>query len=128
MQNLLGRLLELGPLWLIDWFSVVWHKRQVSRWTFIQWVAILGGLSTRDRLANFILCHGGLESHDHLFFGCVFAEQVWKEVKTFCGFEHTGRNLISELQSGTQHCKGQSLRTSVYGLCLDCLLYVEEDK
>lgn len=43
------------------------------------WIAVLGRLSTKDRLPNWgiindrscVLCSGGVETHHHLFFDCV---------------------------------------------------------
>lgn len=79
---------------VVDWHALVWHKRYVPRWSFILWVAILRRLSIKDRLfswgittdCNCVLCHGGIESHDHLFFGCSFSTLVWNEVKACCGY------------------------------------------
>lgn len=52
--------------------------------TSTQWVVILHRLATRDRLvlwgitnySSCVLFHGAVESHDHLFYGCMFAEYV----------------------------------------------------
>ena len=70
----------------MDWFRIVWDTGNTPKHCFILWMAILGRLSTRDRL-HFLdidpTCHWcGLESesHDHLFFGCTYAREVWRQV------------------------------------------------
>lgn len=87
------------------WHAMVWHKGLVPRWAFILWVTILGRLTTRDRLRSWgvtldsgcVLCDGGMESHDHLFFCCSFALLVWKEVKARCGYTQIFSTLSSKL-------------------------------
>ena len=32
---------------MVDWYGMVWHKKQVPRWTFIQWLALLGRLQQK---------------------------------------------------------------------------------
>lgn len=36
----------------VAWWKVVWFKFHVPRWAIIQWLAIRGRLSTKDRLHN----------------------------------------------------------------------------
>lgn len=77
---------------MVDWFHMVWFKNHVPGWAFIQWVAILGGLATRDRLMmswgvtddakDCALCHGGLKSHSHLFVNCQFSMLVLAGVRS----------------------------------------------
>ncbi|KAI8560676.1 hypothetical protein RHMOL_Rhmol04G0275900 [Rhododendron molle] len=62
------------------WHTLVWFGQAVPRWSFIAWIAILGRLSTKDRLVSWgmevspqcSLCQNGVESHTHLFFECCF--------------------------------------------------------
>lgn len=35
----------------VDWFHMVWYPKSVPRWFFIQWIAILNRMSTKDRLS-----------------------------------------------------------------------------
>lgn len=38
----------MGP-----WNEVIWFKHHVSaRWAIVQWMAVLGSLSTKDRMEN----------------------------------------------------------------------------
>lgn len=70
----------------VSWGDVIWFPCNIPRMSFISWLAILGRLSTQDRLMSFgtascnrcLLCKRDLESIDHLFFSCDFSEYlVW---------------------------------------------------
>lgn len=63
----------------VDWRKVVWFKHHVPRWAVIQWMIVLGRLSTRNRPqwgitsdSSCCLCPHGLKTHEHLFFYCIF--------------------------------------------------------
>lgn len=55
-----------------DWHSIVWFSQGAPRWSFIEWLAIWGKLSTCDRLLSWGLsvkhqcvpCVGGLDFGD----------------------------------------------------------------
>lgn len=98
----------------VPWHAIVWHKGSVPRWAFILWVAIWGRLATRDRLRTWgvtldsgcVLCDGGIESHNHLFFDCSYALQVWNEVKSRCGYARTFSSLSLSSPEGFPIAKG----------------------
>ncbi|KAG7549908.1 Reverse transcriptase zinc-binding domain [Arabidopsis thaliana x Arabidopsis arenosa] len=70
---------------IVPWTDVVWFKEHVPRFSFITWLALLARLPTRDRLrgwgmnipADCVLCSNGVESHEHLFFDCSYASEIW---------------------------------------------------
>ncbi|XP_013639486.1 PREDICTED: uncharacterized protein LOC106344713 [Brassica oleracea var. oleracea] len=74
----------------IVWHDVIWFKEEVLRCSFVVWMSMLGRLPTKDRLiswglsvpANCVLCANGIESHNHLFFGCPYAVAIWTR---YCG-------------------------------------------
>ena len=69
----------------VSWHKAVWFRESVPRYSFIQWIANLGRLTTRDRLRQWgmnvpaacVLCSTGLDSHTHLFFECEFSSSIW---------------------------------------------------
>lgn len=75
-----------------------WFKDHIPRHAFIHWLACYGRLQTTDRLVSWgipttrscMLCKELEESHDHLFFRCNFADEVWMIVraKTFTEWPH----------------------------------------
>lgn len=60
----------------VGWYNMVWYKKSVPCWSFIQGIALLSRLSTKDRLVAWgvlidkgrVLCNGGQESHLHMLF------------------------------------------------------------
>ncbi|KAI8533301.1 hypothetical protein RHMOL_Rhmol11G0286700 [Rhododendron molle] len=109
----------------VDWAHMVWHKQYVPRWSFILWVALLGRLSTIDRLMEWgvtnakdcVLCYGGQESHSHLFFECQYATLVWTCIRSKCCRHGDNLSLWAEVQWGSHHCS-KSVSTIIYQWCL----------
>lgn len=93
------------------WAKVVWNRKHVPRWSFIQWMATLGRLSTKDRLIAWgvstdracVLCYGGLESHWLLICKCQYAALVWNGIRSKCERHGGATELSSELQWGIQN-------------------------
>lgn len=71
----------------VDWGVVVWDKRNTPKHFFILWMAVLGKLSTYDRMffldvdTNCRLCRDNLETHEHLFFDCSFTKAIWETIR-----------------------------------------------
>lgn len=67
------------------WHKVVWFKEAILRCSFITWLVMLSRLPTKDRLRRWginvpdqcVLCSSGIETHEHLFFDCPFASDIW---------------------------------------------------
>ncbi|KAB5548042.1 hypothetical protein DKX38_011448 [Salix brachista] len=66
---------------------ILWHPLHVPRLSFILWLASQGRLSTKDRVhtvnmedGSCKLCNQATETHEHLFFQCLFSAQVWQTV------------------------------------------------
>ncbi|GJT95362.1 RNA-directed DNA polymerase, eukaryota, reverse transcriptase zinc-binding domain protein [Tanacetum coccineum] len=72
----------------VQWHNVVWYSQLIPKHAFIFWLAIQDKLLTQDRMAKWKditdlkcpLCKKCADSHDHLFFKCEFASQVWNEM------------------------------------------------
>ncbi|XP_058189336.1 uncharacterized protein LOC131306921 [Rhododendron vialii] len=115
----------------VEWYHLVWHKRHVPRWSFIQWVSILGRLNTRDRLMEWgivhdsscDLCLGSVESHAHLFFSCHFSSRVWLGIGAQLGSFTHDWSLASEVSWGSHSCKNKSIWASLLKLCLAAAIY-----
>ncbi|XP_020876673.1 uncharacterized protein LOC110227273 [Arabidopsis lyrata subsp. lyrata] len=69
----------------VSWHKSVWFKNRIPKHAFICWVVAWNRLHTRDRLRRWglsispscVLCNGFDESREHLFFECVFSQEVW---------------------------------------------------
>ncbi|GJY45431.1 RNA-directed DNA polymerase, eukaryota, reverse transcriptase zinc-binding domain protein [Tanacetum coccineum] len=72
----------------VQWYHVVWYSQLIPKHAFILWLAIQNKLLTQDIMEKWqdisdmkcSLCKKCADSHEHLFFKCEFALQVWKEV------------------------------------------------
>nr|XP_043620313.1 uncharacterized protein LOC122592176 [Erigeron canadensis] len=80
---------DLRPDWeKVVWKNVVWFSHMVPRHAFILWLAVQRKLMTQDRIMKWQtngdftcpLCQRGVDSHEHLFFQCEYAMQVWKNI------------------------------------------------
>ena len=68
----------------VPWHKLVWSSINVPKHAFVSWMAILNRLPTRDRLkecgieikGKCELCHDGIETRNHIFFGCQFSKRV----------------------------------------------------
>ncbi|GKB18046.1 RNA-directed DNA polymerase, eukaryota, reverse transcriptase zinc-binding domain protein [Tanacetum coccineum] len=71
------------------WKNLVWFTQNIPKHAFILWMAILNKLSTQDKVRMWgstdvmrcPLCCNDMDSHDHLFFKCQFANEFWRIVK-----------------------------------------------
>ena len=79
----------------VPWAHLVWFPGRIPRQSFITWLAIRNKLATQDRIWTFtqgplacVLCNKNMDSHDHLFFTCVFSSYVWQVIMS--RFDMTG--------------------------------------
>ncbi|KAL0556476.1 hypothetical protein IC582_004990 [Cucumis melo] len=78
------------------WDGLLWGGGNIPKHSFCAWLAIKDRLGTRDRLHRWdssvllscILCQGGMESRDHLFFSCSFGGDVWSRVLRIMASSH----------------------------------------
>ncbi|XP_038993245.1 uncharacterized protein LOC120116936 [Hibiscus syriacus] len=72
----------------VSWHRIIWFPAHIPKFSLIAWMATLDRLPTRDRLIRFslvldngcVLCGSGIESRDHLFTDCSFAQEIWNVV------------------------------------------------
>ncbi|XP_071699400.1 uncharacterized protein [Rutidosis leptorrhynchoides] len=77
----------------VSWFAVDWFSQCVPRHAFLLWLVMGERLKTQDRLKPWEthssmlllcpLCKACGDSHDHLFFGCSYALEVWSRARQF---------------------------------------------
>ncbi|XP_058189339.1 uncharacterized protein LOC131306925 [Rhododendron vialii] len=113
------------------WYSLVWFSQGVLRWSFIEWLAILGRLSTRDRLFSWgvvvspqcVLCMDDVESHDHLLFACHFSSDIRKQIRTHNGIHKAVLPLSLEVAWAVQSYAGKGFRNTIYKVSLAASVY-----
>lgn len=65
----------------VNWYKMIWHKRNSLKYSVYSWLAIMGGLKTAEalRLRNITvnrtccLCYANDESVSHLYFECPYS-------------------------------------------------------
>nr|XP_043629984.1 uncharacterized protein LOC122601285 [Erigeron canadensis] len=82
-------------------FFVVWFPSCIPRHAFHLWLVVKRKLRTQDLISSWdtnsnepllcSLCYQQSDSHNHLFFECSYASQVWRDV---CGFMGIQQALI----------------------------------
>lgn len=68
-----------------SWLCGIWFSKATPRYAFVTWLAVLGRLSTMDRIARWnqgvdpmcVLCKNDPVTRDHLFFECSYSSQIW---------------------------------------------------
>lgn len=109
---------DLGPA--IPWTRAVWFHGNIPKHAFIMWLAINGRLATKDRLNRIrnvnqpqlssvcVLCNSVTEVHEHLFFDCTYAREVWDAFKGIIGLQAVDNclsNVVSALISQPSQTK-----------------------
>ena len=80
-------------------------------------MTMLNRLPTKDRLKSWglevdgscVLCKSVEETKDHMFYGCIFSQQLWKEVLLLCGLTKEVFGWCGEVQWEIQKPKGKCL-------------------
>ncbi|XP_071719273.1 uncharacterized protein [Rutidosis leptorrhynchoides] len=78
----------------VPWYRVVWFEHCIPRHAFLLWLLMGENLKTQDKLKDWernaslsnsfvcALCKSQIDSHDHLFYNCVFSSQLCLMVST----------------------------------------------
>lgn len=70
------------------WSKGVWFPHSTPKYSFLVWVAMKNRLQTCDRMHQWnntidvtcVLCKEAQETCQHLFFGCQYSGEIWKEM------------------------------------------------
>ncbi|GKF03115.1 reverse transcriptase domain, reverse transcriptase zinc-binding domain protein, partial [Tanacetum coccineum] len=89
----------------VDWYHVVWFTSCIPRHAFNLWLVVRRKLKTHDLVSIWdvsdslgsccSLCGIQPDSHDHLFFKCPFAHDVWDQMKVIAGLDYTNPNIYT---------------------------------
>ncbi|KAJ6300986.1 hypothetical protein OIU76_021734 [Salix suchowensis] len=102
----------------VTYSFMLWHPWHIPRHSFTLWLAIKGRLRTLDRTyggrrgesENLCkLCNRHPETHNHLFFQCNYAQDVWRMVNVRNPFkwpEDIPWNQVWEWGATRFNCKG----------------------
>ncbi|XP_056694162.1 uncharacterized protein [Spinacia oleracea] len=107
------------------------YNRASPRSIFITWLAILNRLYTTDRMQNWglncsddcVLCSGGKESVEHLFFACSFSATIWQAVLKKLGIHRRSAGLAYELGEAAKASKKTGCIAKLYVMCFTETIY-----
>ena len=101
----------------VDWQRLLLAPFNIPKHSIIAWMAIFNRLPTEDRLKSWgiemegicVFCQQEMETTDHLFFGCIYSQGIWKEVLQLCGLDNDVTGWAEELKWAKQRLKGKAL-------------------
>ena len=68
-------------------------------------------------------CQVELETRDHLFFGCDYAKEIWKQILQLCGLHKEIRSWTDELAWAINRVKGKTLISIVLRMAWKACIY-----
>ncbi|XP_021994704.1 uncharacterized protein LOC110891319 [Helianthus annuus] len=87
----------------VDWVKLVWFPQCIPKHAFLMWLVIRRKLLTQDKILQWdftrrknmnmmccLLCYANVDAHDHLFFDCNYATQVWIKIRDKGGMSSVG--------------------------------------
>ncbi|KAH0780943.1 hypothetical protein KY290_000541 [Solanum tuberosum] len=122
----------MGEYQKVEWRRLICNNVACPKWNFIQYLALQKRLLTRDRLVAWgcveevmcVLCEADNESHNHLFFQCMFTTQVWQKILHWLNIQREARRWDDEVLWANTHCKGKQARAKVYMMAVATSVYV----
>ncbi|XP_020259105.1 uncharacterized protein LOC109835548 [Asparagus officinalis] len=116
----------------VPWFNTVWEKMKYPKHSFICWLAVQNRLLTQDRLLmmgiiqsnSCCLCLGaGPEDRDHLFFDCVYSQNVWNRVMCWLKFKWRSCSWSYLLDWFNNCLRGRGFKKGIKRMAFSVTLY-----
>jgi hypothetical protein len=114
-----------------NWTKCIWYGQCIPRHSFNLWVAYQGRLITHDRLKKwdrdktfkcaFCNCQG--DSHEHLFFDCLYPSKVWENLKECAMLQNCPKNLVGCVDLLAAIGKIKSIKSIIQRLMLGAMVY-----
>ncbi|XP_019239056.1 PREDICTED: uncharacterized protein LOC109219090 [Nicotiana attenuata] len=121
----------------MPWRKLVCNNGGMPKWIFILYMAILGKLNTRDRLARWgvtnellsPMCNIEEESIEQLFFKCTFTASIWRNLLQWMGINRQTMKWSQEVERAYNNAKGRSANAEIYRMALaGCVYYVWQER
>lgn len=114
----------------VTWRQLTCNNQGCPKWLFIMYLAIQNRLYTRDRLSKrgvitcqtCSLCEIVLESHQHLFFECIYSETVWL-LLAWQGINRQAQGWEDEITWAITHTNGRQAQAETYRTTLAAAIY-----
>ncbi|XP_035835763.1 uncharacterized protein LOC118484007 [Helianthus annuus] len=114
----------------VPWVDLVWFANCIPKHAFLLWLVCKRKLKTQDKLRQWdvrgatnlnllccSLCQSGPDSHDHLFFECSYAMQVWSIIRPLADI-HTSSFKIGDIMEGLLSIPNKNSVRSIIGRLL----------
>ncbi|GJX93922.1 hypothetical protein Tco_0348508 [Tanacetum coccineum] len=119
----------------VDWCDVVWFSKCIPRHAFHLWLVVKHCLKTQDKLRVWDvhgnspmvlcpLCELLPNSHEHLFFECIFSRQVWDSLKVLAGLPLVAPSINVIIDVLIPIAKRRSTESVIAKLVVTALTYV----
>ncbi|GJX26958.1 reverse transcriptase domain, reverse transcriptase zinc-binding domain protein [Tanacetum coccineum] len=117
----------------VPWYHVVWFANGVPRFSFHMWLVVHGKLKTQDKLSQWevngdltmscSLCENQPDSHEHIFFECMFSKQVWDIMKGLAGLSNVAGRYKEIVDYLIPFANSKSCRITVAKLVFSATAY-----
>lgn len=113
------------------WHGLVWHKKNISRHSFIFWLAIKEKLLTKDKLLRFglirratcVLCETEDENVDHLFFHSSFNKYGWSAMLGDIHMNYDELPWSDYIEKNAKDLERNNFKTLLWKLSLGASVY-----
>ncbi|XP_009779248.1 uncharacterized protein LOC107791302 [Nicotiana tabacum] len=121
----------------VHWRKLICNNGGMPKWTFILYMAILGKMNTRDRLARWgvtnellcPMCKVEEESLEHMFFKCSFTAAIWSKVLQWMGITRQTMEWSQEIEWTCSNAKSRSTNSEIYRIALaSCVYHVWQER
>ncbi|XP_019257768.1 PREDICTED: uncharacterized protein LOC109235982 [Nicotiana attenuata] len=121
----------------VPWRKLICNNGGMPKWNFILYMAILGKLNTRDRLARWEvtnellcpMCNVEEESVEHLFFKCTFAAAIWSKILHWMGVNRQTMKWSQEIEWACSNAKSRSANAEIYRIAIaGCVYHVWQER
>lgn len=116
---------------IVSWANLLWHKDNIPRCSFINWLACRDRLRTKAKLCRWgvldnnqcVLCAGNVEDRDHLFFQCSYSSNIWNAVLARFGLSSQCISWDAEVEQLGRWFQGRSLLARTGKVALNVVAY-----
>lgn len=116
----------------VIWSKLIWFTQNIPKHAFVLWLAVQKKLMTQDRVRMWgsydlmvcPLCCKEMDSHNHLFFKCQYAEQIWEKVVMKMGVQCEKMDWEDIIKEFAGQFNGNSVGSIIRRLCLAASVYM----
>ncbi|GJY20023.1 putative reverse transcriptase domain, reverse transcriptase zinc-binding domain protein [Tanacetum coccineum] len=115
----------------VDWHKFIWFSNCTPKHSFIMWIAILGRLTTQERLQKWYpekeltcsYCGVCPDSTNHLFFECCYSMSIWRIMKERAGITNMPNNWDEIMTFMTARKHNRSINSLLRRITLAACVY-----